>query len=85
MIEIYKTNVQKRQQAKQIVKQIKTLFSNYRVNFDLEDCDCILRIDTGVKILDNNTIIKIVRENGFKIETLSDEISLVKPKFTVNI
>ncbi|AWG22875.1 hypothetical protein FFWV33_15755 [Flavobacterium faecale] len=78
MIEIYKTNVLKKKQAKEIAKKIKALFSNYKVNFDLEDCDCILRVDTSGGILDNNTIIEIFRENNFYIEILPDEVPILK-------
>ncbi|MBE0392414.1 hypothetical protein [Flavobacterium sp. PL002] len=78
MIEIYKTNVLKKKQAKEITKKIKALFSNYKINFDLEDCDHIMRVDTRCGILDNNTIIEIFRENNFYIEILPDEVPILK-------
>lgn len=40
-------------------------------NFDLEDCDKILRIDSLSEILEK-TIIKILRNNGFDCEVLLD-------------
>jgi len=44
MIEVFKTNVQKDQDAKRIVQELHRHFPGYTVNFDLEDCDKILRI-----------------------------------------
>ena len=39
-------------------------------NFDLEDCDKILRIDSPTEITE--TIIKLLQEKGFKCEELTD-------------
>lgn len=76
MVEVYKTNILKKQHAKLIKKEINTLFPKYSINFDLEDCDRILRIDTFEEMLDPNSIINILYKNGFTIEILSDEIPL---------
>lgn len=78
MVEIYKTNVLKKKQAKLIKKEINTLFPNYSISFDLEDCDCVLRIDTFEEMLDNNSIIEIFYKNGFYIEILSDEVFTIE-------
>ncbi len=45
MIEIFKTNVEKQEDADPILQQLKTLFPNYCCNFDLDECDKILRIE----------------------------------------
>ena len=76
MVEVYKTNILKKQHAKLIKKEINTLFPKYSINFDLEDCDRILRIDTFEEMLDHNSITTILYKNGFAIEILSDEIPL---------
>ncbi|MGA9637437.1 hypothetical protein [Flavobacterium sp.] len=78
MIEIYKTNIIKKKDSKQIAKQLQQLFPDYSITFDLEDCDRILRINTFEAILDHNTILKLVYESGFYIEILSDEIPILK-------
>lgn len=77
MIEVYKTNILKKKQAKGIKKQIKNKFPNYRVAFDLEDCDHILRIETFNEALDNDAIINIVQKLGFDIEILTDEMAIL--------
>jgi tRNA G26 N,N-dimethylase Trm1 len=45
MIEIFKTNVQKKSETNHIIAVIKKQFPDYIINFDLEDCDRILRIE----------------------------------------
>lgn len=77
MIEVYKTNIQKKNQTKEIKEQIKKRFPNYGVDFDLEDCDHILRIETFNQALDNDAIINIVQKLGFNIEILPDEITVL--------
>ena len=44
MIEIFKTNINCSEQAKQLVDQIQRHFTGYKANFDLDDRDRILRI-----------------------------------------
>ncbi len=52
-VEIFKTNVTHNQLANKIVADFKQLYPEYRINFDLEDCDKVLRIEsyTGIDIL----------------------------------
>ncbi|WP_414458253.1 hypothetical protein [Flavobacterium sp. NG2] len=78
MIEIYKTNIIKIDQAKKVYNQLKKSFPSYKIDFDLEDCDRILRIDTIDKELNQDAILKIVTDCGFYIEVLADEIPFLK-------
>jgi hypothetical protein len=68
MIEIFKTNVENQADANFILQQLKTFFTNYLCNFDLEDCDKILRIEA------NNINISKIEEAlntmGFDCENL---------------
>ncbi|MEO6685404.1 MAG: hypothetical protein ABIN24_05540 [Dyadobacter sp.] len=50
MIEVFKTNVADREVANMLLDQIHLTFIGYRANFDLEDCDKILRVsfDSGI-------------------------------------
>jgi hypothetical protein len=68
MIEIFKTNVEKQEDADTILQQLKTLFPNYRCNFDLDDCDKILRIEAGN--MDILTIEALLKTMGFDCENL---------------
>jgi hypothetical protein len=68
MVEIFKTNVENKADANFILQQLKTLFTNYLCNFDLEDYDKILRIEA------NNINISKIEEAlntmGFNCENL---------------
>jgi len=44
-IEVFKTNVVKRRDAQQLLKEMTSCFPNYKINFDLEDRDKILRVE----------------------------------------
>jgi len=45
MVEVFKTNVQKETEKNYIIAIIQSQFPDYKVNFDLEDCDKILRVE----------------------------------------
>lgn len=49
MIEVFKTNVQFQKDAQRIASNLEMKLSNTKINFDLEDCDKILRIEGGSK------------------------------------
>ena len=44
MIEIFRTNITDAGEAKKLVEEIHASFAGYQVNFDLSDCDRILRV-----------------------------------------
>ncbi|KQO21020.1 hypothetical protein ASF10_15160 [Flavobacterium sp. Leaf82] len=68
MIEVFKTNVQEVQQSKMIVEKLLEHFPNSSINFDLEDCDKILRIHSVS--ISNKTIIDLLNAHGFHCEVL---------------
>ncbi|HLK28253.1 MAG TPA: hypothetical protein VKT28_06710 [Puia sp.] len=68
MIEVFKTNVQQTNQAKKIISLLNHYFPDSKINFDLEDCDKVLRIDSP-RIIPAE-IINTVRANGFLCEEL---------------
>ena len=45
MVEIFKTNVKKRKQSEKLVSLLSMKYPDLKINFDLEDCDKILRIE----------------------------------------
>jgi len=45
LVEIFKTNVQKESDRDYIMTVMQNQFPDYKINFDLEDCDKILRIE----------------------------------------
>ena len=45
MIEVFKTNVQHSEQTKLLLKILLQQFPQHKINFDLDDCDKILRVE----------------------------------------
>lgn len=70
MIEIFKTNVQSRSQAKQISNLLQGIFSKAEINFDLNDCDKILRV-AGIEESFSQKIVDDLNRLGFKCEILN--------------
>ena len=68
MVEVFKTNVQKAAQAKRIVAALLQCFPGCLVNFDLDDCDKILRVEAPEVIACNITA--MVNHYGFTCEVL---------------
>jgi hypothetical protein len=70
MVHIFKTNVQEEDGANAIVQKLSEQFPSSKINFDLEDCDKILRIEGSH--IDNKTIIDVLIIKGFRCEILND-------------
>lgn len=68
MVEVFKTNVRKIRDAKRIVQKLGEEFPKHKINFDLSDCDRILRVQ-GHTILERK-IISIVTSLNHKCEIL---------------
>ena len=68
MVEVFKTNVQQRELAEQLVSILRGQFAFSRVGFDLEDCDKILRVE-GKQIC-VETVIEILSSHGLECEVL---------------
>ncbi len=66
---IFKTSVKKKKQIRKLKKMLNKLIShNGHWNFDLEDCDNILRVET--QKLQAVTISSALRIHGFDCEEL---------------
>jgi hypothetical protein len=71
MVEVFKTNVQKKAQSKMLLCILSEAFPSFKINFDLSDCDKVLRVEgDNVKSL---RIMILVKEYGFNCEILLDE------------
>ncbi|MCF6132759.1 hypothetical protein [Flavobacterium wongokense] len=69
MIEVFKTNVRSKQDAARIVKNLKEVMVASKINFDLEDCDKILRIERTSNAK-NNYILRYMKQLGYNCEIL---------------
>ena len=67
-IEVFQTNVQEVSQAEKIIDLLLQHFPESKINFDLEDCDKVLRIEGYNFIIPK--IIKLVNETGFTCKVM---------------
>ena len=68
MIFVFKTSVESKLQVQQLQPHIDTIVPNAAWNFDLQDCDKILRIESEENIV--LTIIHLLKMNNFICEEL---------------
>jgi hypothetical protein len=68
MVEVFKTNIRSMREAKRITQKLAEEFPMHKINFDLSDCDKILRIQ-GNNILERK-IISIVTKLHYNCEIL---------------
>jgi len=70
MIYVFKTSVKSKKDVKSLTAHLNEYLTDGTWNFDLDDCDKILRIDSSLNIADKAT--QILRNNGFDCEELTD-------------
>ena len=68
MVEAFKTNVQKKVQSKMLLCILSEAFPSFKINFDLSDCDKVLRVEGDN--MEALRIIILVKEYGFTCELL---------------
>jgi len=68
MVEVFKTNVRKQTQSKMLLCVLSEAFPSFKINFDLSDCDKVLRVH-GENI-ETLRIMNLVHKHGFTCEIL---------------
>ena len=68
MIHIFKTDVQHQHDTNKITDALFKIYPQYRINFDLDDCDNILRIE-GEEI-STNVLINCLAVLGYECTEL---------------
>lgn len=68
VVEVFKTNVNKVETSEQLIRQVLDRFPQSQVNFDMEDCDRILRVEADMVMPEK--IIEILASNGYLCEVL---------------
>ncbi|HPH47072.1 MAG TPA: hypothetical protein PLJ60_21400 [Chryseolinea sp.] len=68
MVEVFRTNVQSSHVAQDIIANLLQYYPTAKINFDLEDCDKILRIESQHIVLEN--VIELLTSNGYTCEVL---------------
>ena len=68
MVEVFKTNITEIEHAENLTFRIRQQFPTLKINFDLEDCDNILRIEGSFIPLDG--IIELLTSENYYCEIL---------------
>jgi hypothetical protein len=74
MVEVFKTNVRDRSLANVVVNAIHKKFIHCKANFDLEDRDRILRIESFNGLVQTDLILEILMSWNIEAEVLPDEV-----------
>ncbi|HEY8934218.1 MAG TPA: hypothetical protein VIM65_03325 [Cyclobacteriaceae bacterium] len=73
MIEVFKTDITDSIQAKVLADHIHNLFKEYTVNFDLDDCDRIMRVVSTSPVVQVDILIDLLKGFGYHAEVLQDD------------
>lgn len=68
MVEVFKTNVEQADAASELLQRLQLNFPDCRINFDLDDCDRILRLE-GNGIC-TTTVAGVLQHHGFNCSVL---------------
>jgi hypothetical protein len=68
MVEVFKTNIQDKDTAGKIREDLRRHFPGYKINFDLDDCDNILRVESELVV--PRAVADIMIRNGFECKVL---------------
>jgi hypothetical protein len=68
IVEVFKTNVLDKRTAEKISVELTILFPNARINFDLDDCDRILRVES--ERITPTEVAQVLSSKGFVCEVL---------------
>lgn len=74
IIEVFKTNVENADLATMLARQIRSSFSDYTANFDLDDCDRILRVVSPDDHIQTARLMHLLKDFGVRAEVLPDVI-----------
>jgi len=68
MVEVFKTNVQNHSDAERLASELSKKSNSLKINFDLNDCDNILRVEA--QKINPLEIIELMHSNGFQCEVI---------------
>lgn len=78
MVEVFKTNVKDPVDAQMLLSRIHSMLSGYNANFDLQDCDKILRIEIAHGVVEAAKVMDLLARDGFSAEVLPDSVPVVE-------
>ena len=68
MIEVFKTNVHKAGEARRLVALLLNHFPGNKINFDLDDCDKVLRVEGRNFVTEQ--VMNLMQQSGFQCAVL---------------
>ena len=68
MIEVFKTDVKRIGESKVLLSKLSERFPHYKMNFDLSDCDKILRVEAENIFI--NELFEFINFSNFKVEII---------------
>jgi len=72
MVEIFRTNVKSKRLAGKILKALQANLPAFHFNFDLDDCDRILRVQSNGKPVECHKIMQIVQGHEIEISLFEE-------------
>ena len=72
MVEIFRTNVKNKRLAGKVLKVLQAHLPAFNFNFDLDDCDRILRVQSNECPVECIKIIQIVKDHAVEISLFED-------------
>ena len=72
MVEIFRTNVKSKRLAGKVLKSLHLYLPAFKFNFDLEDCDRILRAQSNGCPVECSRIMQIVKGHSIDISLFED-------------
>jgi len=72
IVQVFKTDVEDQVIARHIVRFLQQTFSHCRINFDLEDCDKVLRIESSQTSIEEREVQLLMAGYGHHCELLQD-------------
>ena len=70
MIYVFRTSVRTKKAIQELSPYLNKILSGVTWNFDIEDCDRILRLDTPIEC--SASVIQLLHDRGFECEELED-------------
>jgi len=83
MVEVYSTNVENDDQADFLLYQLEKVFPEYKINFDLEDCDNILRVESYLGTIEVFQVIALLHNFGCTAQVLPDTAKCSKESILI--
>jgi hypothetical protein len=75
MVEVFKTNIYSSCLAEFAIHLLNINFPDYQVNFDLDDCDRIMRVKSDAASININSVIQVLNDIHVKAEVLPDDLN----------